>query len=148
VGDERTPNLRFYAVLRVGIEKMQLEILLHFFEDRFYCPSVLINQGDFFRRYIPAVGDEFVTSSLFVPIVNQPKAKCPFPFFLCILQVNMFNPVHPMLLFAKRCFMKNFLDFGLRVIFQPAHKIDLFICPLGKLPVVVVGFVEDQHAAS
>jgi len=61
--------------------------------------------------------------------------------------VLMVNPVHPMFIFAKRFFKKGFLDFGPGIIFQPAHEIDLFICPFCKLPVIVIGFVEDQHAA-
>gem|GEM_PF-5462553 len=126
---------------------MQLKILFQFFERRFYGPSILVNQGDFFPRYIPVVGDEFVFSSPFIPIVNQAEAKCLFLFSLFIFQVNGFNPVHTVLIFTKRFFKKSFLDFGLRVIFQPAHKVYPFICPLCKLQVLVVGFVEDQHAA-
>ena len=125
---------------------MQLKILFYFFEGRFYSPSIPINQGDFLRCYTPTIGDELVASPLLVPVLNQFKAKRLFLVILFILQVNMLNPVHPMLLFAKRCFIRNLLDFGLRVIFKPAHKIDLFICPLCKLPVVAVSFVEDQHA--
>jgi hypothetical protein len=58
VDNKRTPDLRFYTVLRVGIEKMQLEILFQFFD--LYYPSVFINQGHFFGRYIPIVGDTFI----------------------------------------------------------------------------------------
>ena len=147
MGDERTPYLRFYAVLCVRIEKVQLKILFYFFEQRFYSPSVFINQGDFFRRDIPIVGDEFVFPSLFVPIVNQSEAKGLFLFLLFIFQVNVLNPVHPMFIFDKQFLIKGFLNFGFRVIFQPAHKIDPFICPLCKLHVIVVRLVEDQYTA-
>ncbi len=109
-----------------------------------YCPSIFINQGDFFRRNIPIVRDEFVFSPLFVTIVNQSKAKCHFLFLLFIFQVDMVNAVYPMFFFAKRFFKKSFLNLGSGIIFQPAHEIDLFICPFCKLPVIVIGFVEDQ----
>ena len=33
---KRSPNLRFYAIFALGIEKTQLKILLHFFENQFY----------------------------------------------------------------------------------------------------------------
>jgi hypothetical protein len=45
---QRTPNLRFYAVLRFRIEKMQLKILFQFLECQLYCPAIPVNQRNFF----------------------------------------------------------------------------------------------------
>jgi hypothetical protein len=42
MGYQGASYLRFYTVFAVGIEKMQLEVLFQFFENKLYRPSMTL----------------------------------------------------------------------------------------------------------
>jgi hypothetical protein len=80
MGCQGAPYLRFYSVFGIRVEKMQLEVLLQFFENKFYCPPVPVNQCDLLCRYLPIIRDEMTDSPFFI-LVSYPAQAKWFDFF-------------------------------------------------------------------
>jgi hypothetical protein len=72
---QSAPYLRFYTVLGIRIEEMQLKVLLQFLENEFYRPAVFVNQGNFFGPYLPVIGDKMIDSLFFVPVSYPAQAR-------------------------------------------------------------------------
>lgn len=122
MGYQCTPDLRFYAIFGLRIEKMQLEVLFQFLERQFYRPPVFVYQSHFFGTDLPIVGDEFIFPACFVPVVYQTQAQCPFLLVFFVLQMDMLNFVNSIFIFFQCFFKKDLLQYGFGIVFQAAGK--------------------------
>ena len=121
---------------------MKLEVLFHLLEHGFYIPTFLIQKNDLFVRNVKIIGNEFVNPSLFVFVGNFPQTKSFYFFIFNIFDMDMLLFHNPKF-FVGQLFLKKYLQYFIfGIVFNAANKIYTFLCPMCKLQVMIVGFVE------
>jgi len=97
-------------------------------------------------RYLPIVGYELVLSLLLIHVMNPSQASRFYLPILFVIQMDVFDLVNAEPLLGEHPFKQNLLHLHFGIILQATNKIHALTCPFGKLQVVMVCLVNDQHA--